>query len=326
MSKRERTKFELFRSRLSYIGYRVVLGILARLPLWVLRPLGRAMACLAFAIGGRRRDYMMFNLGLAFPDWSEAVRRRVGRASFVHFTWNLIDVARSTRWDTRELKNHLEIEGMEHLQNALARGKGVILLTLHMGNFEIGIRGVALMDIEFTAVGRPMRNPYIREYVFRERERMGAKMVFQRNVALRIIRALKKGHAVPILNDQYVKRDRGIMAPLFGKRCSTAPGIATLALRSGAAIVPVYVLRKGQTDVHQITFLPALPIRKSENQEESIQAVTDDCNAVLEELIREHPEQWMWSHRRFRYSPDLPDNPYDEVRKGKEVESDEEFS
>jgi KDO2-lipid IV(A) lauroyltransferase len=301
---------QLFRFRLAYIGYRVAIAILARLPLWFSRPLGRGLSYAFYAYGGRRRDYMLVNLRIAFPDWSEDVLHSVGRETFVHFAWNLIDIARSSRWSNQELEEHVAFEGLERLTTALAKGKGAMLLTLHMGNFEIGVRGIALTGIDFTAVGRPMRNIYLRDYIFRQRERTGSKMIFQRNVAPQLLRALKKGHAVPVLNDQYVRRQRGVMAPLFGVRCSTSHGIAALALRSGAAIVPVYTWRKGEEDLHRISFLPEIPVRELEDQKATIQGLTEDCNAVLEGLIREHPEQWMWSHRRFRYSPDLPENPY----------------
>ncbi len=310
MSSKGKGIFGQLRFRLSYIGYRIAIAILARLPLWFSRPLGKWLAYAFFARGGRRVDYMLVNLRIAFPDWSEEVRQRVGRETFVRLAWNLIDLARSSAWSNKELEEHIAFEGLENLKTAMAKGKGAMLLTLHMGNFEIGVRGIPLAGVDFTAVGRPMRNPYIREYVFRQRERMGSNMIFQRNVAPQILRALKKGHAVPVLNDQYVKPQRGVMAPLFGVRCSTSHGIAALALRSGAAIVPVYALRKGEEDLHRVCFLPEIPVRQLEDQKATIQGLTEDCNTVLEGIIREHPEQWMWSHRRFRYSPDLPENPY----------------
>lgn len=310
MDSEGRGRVRLFRYRLAYIGYRVAIAVLACLPLWFTRPLGRGLAYAFYACGGRRRDYMLVNLRIAFPDWSEDVLHSVGRETFVHVAWNLVDIARSSRWSNEELEAHVVVEGLEHLKAALTKGKGAMLLTLHMGNFEIGVRGIALAGIDFTAVGRPMRNPYVREYIFRQRERSGSKMVFQRKVAPRILRALKKGHAVPVLNDQYVRPQHGVMAPLFGVRCSTSHGIAALALRSGAAIVPVYVLRRGEEDLHRICFLPEIPVRAFGDRKATIQGLTEDCNKVLEGLIREHPEQWMWSHRRFRYSPDLPENPY----------------
>ncbi|MBW2714309.1 MAG: lysophospholipid acyltransferase family protein [Deltaproteobacteria bacterium] len=310
MSGKGKGRFGKFRFCLSYIGYRTAIAILARLPLWFTRPLGKWLAYAFFARGGRRVDYMLINMRIAFPDWGEDVLRRVGRETFVSLAWNLIDLARSSRWDLDQIEEHIAFEGFENLKTAMARGKGAMLLTLHMGNFEIGALGASLADVDFTAVGRPMTNPYTREYVFKQRERMGANMVVQRNVAPQILRALKKGHAVPVLNDQYVRPERGVMARLFGVRCSTSHGIAALALRSGAAIVPVYALRKGEEDLHRIIFLPEIPVRELEDKAATIQRITEDCNAVLEELIREHPEQWLWSHRRFRYSPDLPENLY----------------
>ena len=112
-----------------------------------------------------------------------------------------------------------------------------------------------------------------------------------------------------VLNDQYSSRARGVFVPLFGVRCSTSIGVATLALRTGAPVVPAYVVRDGP-DHHTITFLPPLEMEVSGDREGDIEAATARYNRALEEIIRRHPEQWMWAHRRFRHSPDLKGDPY----------------
>jgi KDO2-lipid IV(A) lauroyltransferase len=252
---------------------------------------------------------MLVNLRLAFPEWSETQRRVLARQSWIQLVWNVIDIARSARWGEAEFREHVSIDGVECLEKALGQGKGALVLTLHMGNFELAIRALPRLEAPFSAVGRAMRNPWIREHIFAQRERMGAVLLPSRRVAPKILRALGKGHAVPILNDQYVRPSKGVWAPLFGVRCSTSPGIATLSLRSGAPIVPCFTLRD-EPDHHRIIFLPALQFDGSGDRPRDIEALTALCNEATEAIIRKHPEQWMWSHRRFRYSPDLPEHPY----------------
>ncbi len=134
-------------------------------------------------------------------------------------------------------------------------------------------------------------------------------MIDRENAALRILRALRRGRMVFVLNDQYAKRSRGIFAPFFGVRCSTAAGVATIALRTGSPVVPMYVLRDAP-DHHTVRVLPPVKVELTGDRKLDIERATAAQNAALEAMIRVCPEQWMWGHRRFRHSPDLPPEPY----------------
>ena len=118
-----------------------------------------------------------------------------------------------------------------------------------------------------------------------------------------------KNRAVAVLNDQYAHRTGGIFVPFFGVRASTSPGVAMLALRSGAAVLPCYAVRDGP-DHHTVHFAPGLDFEQSERRERDVAAATAVCNAALEQIIRRYPEQYLWGNRRFRKSPDLPRDPY----------------
>jgi KDO2-lipid IV(A) lauroyltransferase len=138
-----------------------------------------------------------------------------------------------------------------------------------------------------------------------QRTRTGAELLEHHDVAPRILNALREGRAVAFLNDQYARRAGGILSPLFGARCYTAPGVALLALRSGAPVLPYYTVRE-QPDRHVGVWLPELELARTGDLRRDIVTATARTNQVLEEIIRRHPEQWLWAHRRFRRSPDLP--------------------
>jgi KDO2-lipid IV(A) lauroyltransferase len=298
------------RELVEYAAYRGAQGVMTALPLATAQRIGARVARALFARGGKRVDYVLANLRVAFPELDEAARRAIGRESYVHFAWNLIDVARSAHWDAAEVLAHVEIEGLEHGRAALAEEKGVVALTAHIGNFEFGVRVIAAAGIPITAVARPLGNRLLRRAIAEQRTNTGAELVTNKNVMPALLRELRKARAIVMLNDQYVRRSRGTFVPFLGARASTSLGPAILALRTGAPIVPAYCLRLGP-DRHRLVIRPALdrPPLTGDRRKDA-DNLTASCNRALEEIIRAHPEQWMWSHRRFRHSPDLPEDPY----------------
>jgi KDO2-lipid IV(A) lauroyltransferase len=155
-----------------------------------------------------------------------------------------------------------------------------------------------------------MANSLLYARVLRQRSRTGNLVIDRRKAARAILRALRSGCTVGILNDQYSRRTRGVFVPLFGLRCSTSAGPATIALRAEAPVVPMYVIRDGP-DHHRLVVQPPLELPRTGDRSRDILEATARMNGALEPIIRAHPEQYMWGHRRFRYSPDLEGNPYE---------------
>jgi KDO2-lipid IV(A) lauroyltransferase len=262
-----------------------------------------------FARGGQRVGFALKNLRIAFPELDEAERRELGRRSYVHFAWNLVEWARSLDWGPEELIARVQVDGLEHPRAALAAGRGAIVLSLHMGNFELAVRTVPLYGVPVSATGRPMANPHLWKRVVRGRSATGAELIDVRGGAPEMLRALRANRLVGVMIDQYARRTRAVLAPLFGVRCPTSAGIATIALRAGAPVIPFYVVREGP-ERHRATFLPPLDMPDTGDRRADIAEGTARCNALIESLIRKYPDQWWWAHRRFRNSPDLPEVEY----------------
>ena len=259
-----------------------------------------------YDLGSKRARWARANLELAFPDLSASERDEIGRASYANFMTHALDFIRSESWSDDELRARVEVSGEEHAERALAKGRGLLLLTLHMGNFEVGVQAfsLALRDHHPCIVGRPMRNEALYARITAGRSRGTTEVIDRRQAGIRMLRALRASRPVGVLLDQYSRRSRGVFVPLFGVRCSTSAGMATLAVRTGCPVVPCYALSEGP-DRHRAIFLPELDIHYTGDREKDIPATTARYNEVLEAIIREHPEQWMWGHRRFRHSPDL---------------------
>ncbi len=300
------------RYRLELWAYLLGSATLRALPLATSQRLAAAAASAYFRLRGKRVRWMLTNLRFAYPEASEDEIFELGRKSYVHFAWNLIDVARAEKWTDDDLRARMSSIGLDELCKLLDQGKGALLLALHVGSFDLALRFLSMEMPErgFAAVSRPLRNELLARRMINLRSGHGAELIPHKRVAARgMLRALRAGRPVVVLNDQYSSRARGVFVPLFGVRCSTSIGIATFALRTGAPVVPAYVVRDAP-DHHTIYFLPPLEMEVSSDRERDIEASTAQCNRALEEIIRRHPEQWMWAHRRFRHSPDLPGDPY----------------
>lgn len=297
------------RNRVEFLILVLVRRLVWVVPTRIAHAFGTRVARLVFAARGERVGYALKNLRIAFPELSEGSRREIGRRSYENFARNLIDVARSQVWSEAEFRSRIEIVGLEHLLAARAQGKGVLALTLHLGNFELAPRALGVAGVPVSSVARRLRNPLLYAYLAAGRRTAGAELIDRKKGAPSILRALRQGRTVGLLIDQYSSRARGVFVPLFGVRCSTSAGLATLALRTGAPVVPFYMLRDGP-DHHRAVVLSALEFLPSGQRKHDIEALTTLCNEVLEDLIRHYPEQWMWAHRRFRHSPDLPEPVY----------------
>ncbi len=294
---------------IEYYLFRACAALVQRVPLAIAQRIAAAAARWMFDRGGRRARYARINLRLCFPELPETERERIGRESFVHTAWNAIDFMRTARFTDEELRQRVEIKGMEHYEAALRWGHGVLLLSLHFGSFELGAVASPLLGLRATWMGRPMGNPHLYAYLERQRVRTGGGLIGKRNVIPTILRELRAGRAVGILNDQHARRSRSVLVPFFGLRTSTSAGIATIALRSRTPVLPMYISRDGP-DHHTVTLLAPIEAKYSGDLKRDIANATASYNRAYEQIIRGHPEQYWWITRRFRHCPDLEGNPY----------------
>ena len=295
---------------LQYWGMRLGSALIRWIPLSWVQGLATGIARALFALGGKRVRWTLANLRIAFPELSEAEREEIGRQSFVNFALALLDVLFMDRWTEEELLEHVCILGREHLDAALARGKGAILLGLHIGSFELGGPAApALAGTPVAWVSRPIKNPLVDRRFTDMMTRTGCTLIEPRDAAMRMLRLLRNGGVVGLLNDQYARQTRGIPVPFFGVRCSTSPGVAILSLRSGAPVLPTYMTRLGP-DRHTATVGPPIEFESTGDRKRDIELATTAVNRTYEAIIRSNPAQYLWLTRRFRKSPDLPASPY----------------
>jgi KDO2-lipid IV(A) lauroyltransferase len=303
------------RDALEYAGLRAGLAVVEWLPEQPSYALARGAMRLAYRVDRGRREAALANLRIAFPERSPEEQQRIARASYAQLADHLVDVLRAHGTSDAELLARFELVGREHFDTARARGRGVIALLPHLGSFELLALVAPALGIPCCVVTRPLSNPRADALLRARRGERGTRVLAHRNVARECLRALARGEALAILNDQYTRRRRGVFTPFFGLRASTSPGPAWLALRSGAAVLPLHLERLAR-DRHRVVCGPELRLETTGDLRSDVLRVTAQMNAALEALIRAQPEQWIWSHRRFRHSPDLAVEPYREKKRG----------
>ena len=285
-----------FRHRVEYALYLALKGGLRALPHAATRRIGRALGALAHRLDRRHREVARRNLALVFPELPEAERRRLAAACFRHFGAALCDAVSSTRFDYEETCDRFTLEGWEHFETAEAAGRGLFVLSPHIGFWELVAPAVGLWRGRLHIVVRPPDNPWLDRELRALRERFFGVVVPKRGAARRMLEVLREGGRIGILIDQRVQPREGIEVPFFGRPARTTPVLARLSLRTGAPVVPVAVLPAPRG---RYRFVARPPIFPEGEGEEAVLALTRRYLEVAEEQIREHPEMWLWMHRRW---------------------------
>ena len=270
--------------------------------------LGRSWVRLGLA----RTEDALVNLRIAFPEWSEARRRAVLERSFANLGRGLAELAFLERLTAENVDDVVSVEGLEHFQAARARSPevGVIALTAHFGNFELLAVAMALRGIPITIVYRE-RAPDLEATLLGWRELHGTTVVPRGSAARGVLRALRDGRVVAMTLDQDTPRREGIFVPFFSRLACTRDAPARIAMRTGAPVLPVFLFRKGESHRHHMRCLPALALEAAGSDPEG--AVRENVRRMthaIEEAIRQAPDQWAWSHRRWRTQPPGEPRPY----------------
>ena len=279
---------------------RVALGLvwlLHFLPLALLAPLGRAVGLVLYGLGRERRNVVLTNLGLCFPDWSEDQRRRVARAHFQAFGRSLFEHG-ILWWSSRERVQRLvRIAGIENWRGV--GNRPVIWLAPHFVGLDMG--GIRL-SAEYRAVSvySHQKDPLFDEVLYQGRTRFVMPELFSRQQGLRpVVRALRQGLPFYYLPDMDFGDRDSVFVPFFGVPAATITGLSRLARLAGAVVVPAVTRQLPGSDGYVLTFYPAWRDFPSDDVERD----TRRMNAFIEERVLEMPEQYYWLHKRFKTRP-----------------------
>lgn len=269
------------------------------------RAVGIALGLLVYALHGRLRRVGLRNLSLAFPEMPDRERRRLLRGEFISLGRQLAEVCLFPRYTRENVESIVVYEGFENFEQAYARGKGVLFLTAHLGAWEISAFAHSLHGHPLSIVMRSLDNPYIDALLQRYRTMHGNRTVDKDDFVRGLLSAMRKGETVGILMDTNMTPPQGVFVDFFGVPACTASGLARIALRTDAAVVPGFTVWDSKTKKYILRFDPAVElIRTNENDNEAdIIANTAKFTKVIEGVIRQYPDQWLWVHRRWKTRP-----------------------
>lgn len=291
------------RERIEYWLVLAIARTLGRLPRPLARVLVRVLTVSAYFGLSRLRRVGERNLELALPEVPSGTRNRILRHVFRNLGWQLVEFCRMRRYTVSNTQGWLRTEGLEHYLKGEARGKGVLVLTGHLGAWELSSFYHSLMGHPMGMVIRRLDNRLLDEYVNGIRCLHGNIVLHKDDFARGLLKAMHAGQTVGILMDTNMTPPQGVFARFFGIEACTASGLARVALKTEAAIVPGFCLWEPKERQYVLRFGPELNFERTGDPERDILAATQQCNDVLESWIRRYPDQWLWIHRRWKTRP-----------------------
>jgi KDO2-lipid IV(A) lauroyltransferase len=275
------------------------------LPVPLIHRIGAALGMLLYRIVPSRRRTARINLKQAFPELNNEEIDELNKKAFKSLGISIFETGIAWFKKRSVLEQQCQIEGKEHLDQAMAKNKGVILLTGHFTTLEMGGRLIGTYVDKYNAVFKRAHDPLFNAIMVHYRSKMGDALIETRNVRA-IIRGLKSGHATWFGPDQDFADQEIVFTPFLGGIASTLTATAKLARMTGAAVVPFYPVRLANGKGYKLIVLPALENFPSDD----IEADSARVNRTIEEMVYSCPEQYLWSHKRFKTQPDRRTNIY----------------
>jgi KDO2-lipid IV(A) lauroyltransferase len=275
---------------------------------WTLA-LYRKLGLIAYHLFPKQRALVTRHYNYAFDKQMSAQEAiAFNKKLFANIATNAADLFIANRFHKLEdYQRWIDYEGMHHIEQAYQEGNGVIVLTCHMGAFDL-IGSILAVQYPTNIIVRELHNPKLNSLLLRSRTRLGAKIFYSGDNMLKVVRHLHQGEIVILLIDQDIKRLKGVFVDFFGKPAYTPIGATWLALNTEAKVIPM-AIRQKQNRRHQVTVSPPVPVTYSGDRENDLQENTARFSLALEQLIKLDLTQWAWMHRRWKTKPkDLKSN------------------
>jgi Kdo2-lipid IVA lauroyltransferase/acyltransferase len=291
------------RDWIEYAGAWLALKSLGLLPRPAARFLGASLVAAAYALRPPLRRAADFNLHLAFPDMAEPERRRIIRGMIRQIGWLAGEFSQFPKYTRERIEQVVVLDGSENFEGARRRGKGVLFLTGHMSAWELSSFAHAVYGHPLHFLVRPLRNRRVDALVNRYRCLSGNQPIEKNRSARAILKVLGGGGTVGILADVNAILEEGVFVNFFGIPASTTSGLARIALRTDAAVVPGFLFWDEKEGRYRLRFEPAVELSRTGNEENDVGENTARFTRIIEAVVRAHPDQWLWVHKRWKTRP-----------------------
>lgn len=281
---------------------KLLVNLLAMFPRRILKFFSDLSGLIWYTIDKRHRDVVLENVNFAYPGkFSSVQAQRFTKNVFKNITGILFEVIWFYRKTHDEFFKYFVFKGVRHIENAQKKGRGVIVLTCHMGNFELGAVALAKAVITPYGIYRKLDFKPLEQLLLEERQRFGTRMIPLRGASKKIDVILRNGGVVGTLLDQNVDWYKGVFVNYFGRPACTNNGLAKLALRTKSPVIPLFIMKKNKQYIME--FLPEIPLQITGDPIKDIENNTQNYVAAIESMVRQCPEQYFWVHRRWKTRP-----------------------
>jgi KDO2-lipid IV(A) lauroyltransferase len=291
------------RQRIEFGLVWLLVRLMGLLPRRMARKVGAGIGWLAYAATPRLRRVGLRNLELAFPEKPEAEREFILRAMYRQLGWQLAEFCHMPGYSLDRASQFIRYQGLENYLLAKQRGKGVLVLTGHLGAWELSSFYHSLAGHPMGMVIRRLDNPWVNRFVNAIRTQHGNRVLPKDDFARGLIAAMRAGDTVGVLMDTNMTPPQGVFVDFFGHAACAASGVARVALRTGAAVLPGFLVWEPGEKKYVLHFLPELQLVDTGDAESDATANTQMFTTALENVIRQYPEQWLWVHRRWKTRP-----------------------
>jgi Kdo2-lipid IVA lauroyltransferase/acyltransferase len=281
----------------------LLVKIMGVLPRPIARRIGIGIGSLVYRFHGRLRRVGERNLELVMPELPVEQRTQVLRGVFISLGRMLAEICLFPRYTPENIRQIAVYDGFENYQAANARGKGVLFLTAHLGGWEVGSFAHSVYGHPLKIVIRELDNSYLNRMAEQYRTRYGNSTFSKSEFARGLISAMRAGETVGLLMDTNMTPPQGVFVPFFGIHACTAVGLARVALHTDAAVVPAFTIWDEKLGKYRVRFEPSLELVRTGDAEADAVANTALFTRAIEEQVRQHPDQWLWVHRRWKTRP-----------------------
>jgi len=291
-------KYKFRRYYLYYLA-RVGIFLFSLLPSKIGLAVAAKAGALAYYILPKYRKIALNNLELAFgEEKGESELKRIARRVFENLGKNAFELVRFPKIDESNIGRLVRLENADRLRRAFEKGKGVLIITAHIGNWELMAATLRLNDFPGVTVGRRIYFHKYDEYLNRLRKTHDVNVIYRDESPRRILKVLKENRIVGIVADQDVDSVDGVFVDFFGRPAYTPSGPALLARASGAPLVPVFIIRNNGK--HSLFIEEPIELADTGDKEKDLVENTQKWSNVVESFIRQYPDQWVWMHRRWK--------------------------
>ena len=277
----------------------------AMLPMTLAFKAGELLGFVFYVLWGSRRKIAIDNIEKAVEAGGlriDVSPSQVVRKSFMNLGRSLAEIIKIYFGLGRRLIDSIEVIGFDNYLRAKEKGKGILFITGHCGNWELTALGFGVRVAPLAVIARAQNNPYLNRLVEKARARYGNKIIYKQGALMAILSVLRNNGMVGVLMDQAVLPEEGYIIDFLGRGAWTMKIPAIIARKRGAAVIPAFIHREGNRYIG--TLYPEVPLSQEKDEEKALIEDTKKFSSYIENYIREHPAEWLWIHRRWKRVPE----------------------